>query len=52
MFALRDGEMDARDAARRWLREHPDVLARWLDGVTTIDGAPALDELKRRWQLE
>ena len=28
----------ATRAATDWLKANPDVLDRWLDGVTTIDG--------------
>ena len=28
-----------REAATAWLKENPDVLDGWLDGVTTLDGA-------------
>ena len=30
------------DAAETWLKAHPDVIAPWLDGVTTFDGQPGL----------
>ncbi|MCM0613822.1 choline ABC transporter substrate-binding protein [Marinobacter sediminum] len=42
---LNDGE-DPRDAAHAWLANNPDVLNGWLDGVTTIDGEPALTAVK------
>ncbi|MFV2035061.1 MAG: glycine betaine ABC transporter substrate-binding protein, partial [Halocynthiibacter sp.] len=38
---LNDGE-DATDAATTWLKANSDALGPWLEGVTTIDGAPAL----------
>ncbi len=34
---LDDGEAP-RDAATAWLKENPDVLDQWLDGVTTLSG--------------
>ncbi|WP_411564170.1 choline ABC transporter substrate-binding protein [Pseudomonas shirazensis] len=37
---------DALEAARKWLQEHPEDKARWLEGVTTFDGKPAADNLK------
>lgn len=40
MTAIDNGE-DARDAAAAWLQENPSVLDAWLDGVRTVDGAPA-----------
>jgi glycine betaine/proline transport system substrate-binding protein len=30
------------DAAKAWLKDHPDVLGPWLEAVTTFDGAPGL----------
>ena len=37
---------DALESARKWLQEHPEDKARWLEGVTTFDGQPAADNLK------
>ncbi|RDW14794.1 choline ABC transporter substrate-binding protein [Paracoccus thiocyanatus] len=36
---LEDG-MDPADAAADWIAENPDAVAKWLDGVTTLDGEP------------
>ena len=36
---------DAERTAQDWLAEHPERLQTWLDGVTTIDGAPAVQAL-------
>ena len=30
------------DAAEAWLKDHPDVLGPWVEGVTTFDGQPGL----------
>jgi glycine betaine/proline transport system substrate-binding protein len=30
------------DAAEAWLKDHPDVLGPWLEGVTTLEGEPGL----------
>lgn len=38
MGKILDDGMDAREAARGWIAEHPDVAADWLAGVTTLDG--------------
>jgi glycine betaine/proline transport system substrate-binding protein len=35
-------EMKARDAALDWVAAHPEVAAKWLEGVTTKDGEPGL----------
>jgi glycine betaine/proline transport system substrate-binding protein len=41
MGLILDGERpDA--AAEAWLKEHPEALGPWLEGVTTIDGEPGL----------
>ena len=42
---LDDGEAP-EDAAQAWLKEHPEVLDAWLEGVTTLDGEPALPAVK------
>ena len=42
---LNDGE-DPRDAARNWLASNPVVLDKWLEGVTTLSGEPALPAVK------
>ncbi|MFB4394780.1 MULTISPECIES: choline ABC transporter substrate-binding protein [unclassified Pseudomonas] len=33
------------DAARAWLKAHPEHVQAWLDGVTTFDGKPATPAL-------
>jgi glycine betaine/proline transport system substrate-binding protein len=38
---LDDGHVEPNTAARNWLKENPDVLDTWLDGVTTFDGGDA-----------
>jgi glycine betaine/proline transport system substrate-binding protein len=42
---LNDG-MEAKDAVTKWIKENPAQLDAWLDGVTTVDGKPALAEVK------
>ena len=32
---------DANEAAAAWLKEHPDTVTPWLEGVTTFDGGDA-----------
>ena len=39
MSAILDQHRDPQDAARDWLAAHPDVRARWLDGVANFAGA-------------
>ncbi|MFT8719700.1 choline ABC transporter substrate-binding protein [Acetobacter sp.] len=31
---------------KEWMKAHPEVVEKWLDGVTTLDGAPALPAVK------
>lgn len=38
---LNDGT-DAQVAAKAWVAANPDAAAKWLDGVTTLDGQPGL----------
>ncbi|HHI81715.1 MAG TPA: glycine/betaine ABC transporter substrate-binding protein, partial [Rhizobiales bacterium] len=42
MGAILDDGADPQKAAAAWLKKHPDVLAKWLAGVTTIDGKDGL----------
>ncbi|UXZ55416.1 choline ABC transporter substrate-binding protein [Halomonas sp. 7T] len=42
MSAIMDEGIDPREAARTYLNENPEVLAVWLEGVTTRDGGEAL----------
>lgn len=34
-------------AAKKWLKENPSVIDKWLDGVQTIDGKPGLPAVKK-----
>lgn len=43
---LNDG-MDPDAAARQWLSANPSVLGKWLAGVKTIDGKPAMPAVKK-----
>ncbi|KHJ53738.1 glycine/betaine ABC transporter substrate-binding protein [Aureimonas altamirensis] len=42
MSDIIDKGMQPDAAAVAWLQENPETLARWLDGVTTLDGQPGL----------
>lgn len=42
MSAIMDDGVDPREAARSYLNENDDVLAAWLEGVTTRAGEEAL----------
>jgi glycine betaine/proline transport system substrate-binding protein len=41
MSAILDDGVEPNTAARNWLKENPDVLGSWLEGVTTLDGNDA-----------
>ncbi len=38
--------VDGDTAGKNWLKANPDVLAKWLDGVTTVDGKDGLAAVK------
>jgi glycine betaine/proline transport system substrate-binding protein len=37
---LKDGA-DPKETAKAWLKEHPDAVKPWLQGITTLDGGDA-----------
>ena len=47
MGAIMDDGKNEKDAARAWLKAHPDTLTAWLEGVTTVDGQPGLPAVKQ-----
>jgi glycine betaine/proline transport system substrate-binding protein len=48
---LNDGQ-EAEAAASSWLKEHPEVLDAWLNGVTTVDGEPGLPAVKEHLGMD
>lgn len=50
MGAILDDGEEPNSAAKTWLAAHPDVLAPWLDGVTTKDGGDALEAVQASLQ--
>lgn len=42
MDAILNQNQSPEQAAQQWLQANPEMLSRWLDNVTTIDGQPAL----------
>ena len=38
----KDTNLQPKEAGLAWLRQHPEVYERWLEGVQTADGKPAL----------
>jgi glycine betaine/proline transport system substrate-binding protein len=49
-YILFDG-MDPAKAAEKWLKANPTVWTPWLNGVTTIDGKPAVDAVKKALKI-
>jgi glycine betaine/proline transport system substrate-binding protein len=45
MAGILDEHLAPEVAAQHWLKTHPDDVRRWLAGVTTFDGRPALAAL-------
>ncbi|WP_159587109.1 choline ABC transporter substrate-binding protein [Chelativorans xinjiangense] len=46
MGAILDEGEDPEAAAAAWLKENPDALGPWLEGVTTFDGGDAMEAVK------
>lgn len=46
MGYILDEGMRAKEAARKVISNHPDMLDTWLNGVETLDGKPALPAVK------
>jgi glycine betaine/proline transport system substrate-binding protein len=49
-YILFDG-MDPAKGAEKWLKANPAVWTPWLAGVTTIDGKPAVDAVKKALKI-
>ena len=47
MGSIMDKGMQGKDAAKAWLKEHPDTVKPWLAGVTTKDGGDAEAAVKK-----
>jgi glycine betaine/proline transport system substrate-binding protein len=47
MGLILDEHLDGRNAATRFLSAHPELLHAWLAGVTTIEGRPAGEAVRR-----
>lgn len=51
MGSILNDEMEAQKAAAAWIKDNPAVLDGWLADVTTFDGQPALDAVKKAMEL-
>ena len=47
MGTILAGESDGAKAAEKWLKANPKVLDSWLKDVTTFDGKPGLEAVKK-----
>ncbi|MFH5776704.1 choline ABC transporter substrate-binding protein [Paracoccus sp. NGMCC 1.201697] len=43
MGKILDDGADPADAAKAWIADNPEAVAKWLDGVTTLDGKPGAE---------
>jgi len=46
MSDILDRHLPADEAAANWLKANPEIVAHWLQGVTTFDGVPAVSAVK------
>jgi len=51
MGAILDDGKKPQQAANAWLRNNPEVLKQWLNGVKTLDGKPGLPAVKQYLKL-
>ena len=51
MGMILDAGMEPVKAAEKWLRSNPDILGKWLEGVTTADGKDGLEAVKKHLKL-
>jgi glycine betaine/proline transport system substrate-binding protein len=51
MSNILDDKMQPDEAGKAWMKKNPQVVARWLDGVTTLDGKPGLEAVKAKLGL-
>ena len=47
MGMILDDGMDPKEAAKKWLKAHPEVLEKWLAGVKARDGGDGLAAVKK-----
>ena len=47
MNKILSNDEEGSAAAKDWLKTNPPQLTAWLDGVTTFDGKPGLDAVKK-----
>jgi glycine betaine/proline transport system substrate-binding protein len=47
MALILNQNMRHEKAAEHWLKNNPEILDKWLNGITTVDGMPALPRAKQ-----
>lgn len=48
IYAFGFENKDPVDVARAWIAENPETVAKWLEGVLTVDGKPAFDAVREK----
>lgn len=52
MGMILDEGLEPNKAATKWLKSHPQVLVKWLQDVTTVDGKDGLAAVKKHLNLK
>ena len=52
MASILDEGMEAEEGATEWLQQNPEVLDKWLEGVTTVEGEPGLPAVRSHLDIE
>ena len=52
MGMILDDGTEPNKAAAQWLKKHPQVLDKWLKGVTTVDGKNGLAAVKKHLKIK
>ncbi|MFC1515310.1 choline ABC transporter substrate-binding protein [Thermodesulfobacteriota bacterium] len=52
MGMILDDGMAPNKAATQWLKKHPQVLSKWLKGVTTVDGKDGLAAARKHLKIK
>jgi len=48
IYAFGFENRDPADVAKAWIAENPETVAKWLDGVRTVDGNPAFEAVRAK----
>ncbi|WP_321160410.1 glycine betaine ABC transporter substrate-binding protein [Marinomonas rhodophyticola] len=47
-----DSNEKPEQAAANWIKAHPEVLEKWLQGVSTFEGNPALPVVRKQLNIQ